>query len=50
MLSCCLKCRKNTNCKNERVEKTYKGIKKLLSICSVFGSKNREEIKKQEVC
>ena len=45
MLSYCLKCRENTECKNPKV---VKSAKLLLSKCEVCNSKNTKFIKKQE--
>ena len=48
MLSYCLKCRKNTENKNPRVEKTKTGRIMLSSNCVVCGSKKSRFIKEQE--
>ena len=46
MLSHCLKCRKNTESKNQKVVKTKNGRIMLLSKCSVCNSKNSKFLKK----
>ena len=48
MLPYSLKCRKNTESKNPRVEKTKNGRIMLLSTCVVCNSKNSRFIKEQE--
>ena len=48
MLSYCLKCRKNTESKNQKVEKTKNGRIMLLLKCTVNDSKKSKFIKKQE--
>ena len=48
MLSCCLKCKKNTEKINPRVSKTSNGKTMLLSKCAPCGSKKSRYIKKQE--
>ena len=48
MLSYCLKCRKNTESKNLRVEKKKKGKIMLSSNCLVCGSKKSRFIKEQK--
>ena len=48
MLSYCLKCRKNTESKNQKVEKTKNGRIMLLIKCTVNDSKKSKFIKKQE--
>ena len=48
MLSCCLKCQKNTENTNPKVSKTNKGKTMMLSKCAVCGSKKSKFIKKQE--
>ena len=48
MLSYCLKCRKNTESKNPKVEKTKNGRIMITSNCAVCGSKNLRFIKEQE--
>ena len=48
MLSYCLKCRKNTEIKNPRVEKAKNGRIILISNYLVCGSKNSRFIKEQE--
>ena len=40
MLSYCLRCRKNTSSKNQKVAKTKNGRKMLLSKCTVRDSRN----------
>ena len=40
MLSCCLKCRKNTESKNPKVERIKNGKIMLLSKCAMFNDKN----------
>ena len=49
MLSCCLKCRKNTESKNQRITKTKSGRIILLLKCAVCDSKKSKLIKQQEV-
>ena len=48
MLSYCLKYRKNTESKNEKVKKTKKGRIMILLTCTVNDSKKSKFIKKQE--
>ena len=48
MPSYCLKCRKNTECKNLRVSKTNNGKTIILSKYAICGSKKARFIKKQE--
>ena len=48
MLSYCLKCRKNTESKNQKVEKTKNGRIMLLLKCTANNSKKSKFIKKQE--
>ena len=48
MLSYCLKCRKNTESKNQKVAKTKNGRMMLTSNCAVCGSKKSRFIKEQE--
>ena len=48
MLSCCLKCRKNTENINPEVSKTSNGKTMILSKCAICGSKKSKFIKKQE--
>ena len=48
MLPYSLKCRKNTESKNPRVEKTKNGRIMLSSTCVVCNSKNSRFIKEQE--
>ena len=48
MLSCCLKCRKNTQSKNPEVVKAKNGRIMLLSKCSVCNSKKSKFVKEQE--
>ena len=47
MLSCCLKCRKNTQSKNPEVVKTKNGRIMLLSKCSVWNSKKSNFLQEQ---
>ena len=49
MLSNCLKCRKNTESKNQNVVKTKNGRTILSSNCAVCNSKKSRSIKEQEV-
>ena len=48
MLSCCLKCRKNTESKKRKDVKTKNGRIILLSKCAVCHSKKSKFIRKQE--
>ena len=48
MLSCCLKCRKNTESKNPKFARTKNGWIMLLSKCAVCSSKKLKFIKEQE--
>ena len=48
MLSCCLKCRKNTESKNPKFARTKNGWIMLLSKCAVCNSKKLKFIKEQE--
>ena len=48
MLSCCLKCRKNTERENPEVIRTKNGRIMLLSICAVCDSEKSKFIKEQE--
>ena len=48
MLSYCLKCRKNTESKNPKVERTKNRRIMLLSKCAVCDSKKSKFIKQQE--
>ena len=48
MLSYCLKCRRNTESKNQKVAKTKNGRIMLTSNCAVCGSKKSRFIKEQE--
>ena len=48
MLSYCLECRKNTESKNPKVERTKNGRIMLLSKCAVCDSKKSKFIKRQE--
>ena len=48
MLSYRLKCRKNADYKNPKVEKIEKQTKMLLSNCTVCGSEKSKLIKEQE--
>ena len=49
MLSCCLKCKKNTESINPRVLKTTNGKTMMLSKCATCGSKKSKFIKGQQV-
>ena len=44
----CLKCRKDTESKHPRMERTNKGKLVILSKCAVCDTKNSRFIKKQE--
>ena len=48
MLSCCLKCKKNTESTNPVVSGTVNGKTMTLSNCAICGSKKSKFIKKQE--
>ena len=48
MISCCLKCRKNTENINPRVSGTSNGKPIILSKCAICGNKKRRFIKNQE--
>ena len=48
MLSCCLKCKKNTESINRRVSATSNGRTMILSKCVICGSKKSKFIKKPE--
>ena len=48
MLSCCLKCKKNTKSINPKVSKTSNGKTMMLSECNVCGSEKSKSIKTQE--
>ena len=48
MLSYCLKCRKNTESKNPKVERTKNRRIVLLSKCVEFNSKRSKFLKEQE--
>ena len=48
MLSCCLKCRKNTENKNPKVVRAKNGRIMLLSKCAVYDGKKLKLIKKQK--
>ena len=48
MLSCCLKCKKNTENINPKVSKTANGKAVILSTCPICGSKKSKFIKEQE--
>ena len=48
MLSCGLKCRKNTENKNAKVVKTKNGRIMVLSKCAICGNKKSRFIKEQE--
>ena len=45
MLSCCLKCKKNTDSINPRVLKTTNGKTVMLSKCAICGSKKSKASK-----
>ena len=47
MLSCCLKCKKNTENINPKVLKTTNGKTMILSKCAICGSKKSKFIKEQ---
>ena len=48
MLLYCLKCRKNTDSKNQKVARSKNGRIMLLSKCAVFDSKKSKFIKQTE--
>ena len=48
MLSCCLKCRRNTESINPKVSKTTNGKAMILSTCAIGGSKKSKFIKQEE--
>ena len=48
MLSCCLKCRKNTESKNPKFVRRKNGRIMLLSKCAGCDSKKSKFVKKQE--
>ena len=48
MLSCCLKCRKNTENINSAISKARNGKTMILSKCAICVSKKSKFIKKQE--
>ena len=48
MLSCCLKCKKNTESINPKVSKTTNGKTMILSKCALCGSKKSTFIKDQQ--
>ena len=48
MLSCCFKCRRNTESINRKVSKTTNGKAIILSTCAICGSKKSKFIKEQE--
>ena len=48
MLTCCLKCKENTNNVDTKMKKTKNGRLMLLAKCAVCGSKNSRFIKEQE--
>ena len=48
MLSCCLKCRKNTESINPRFSRSSNGKKMISSKCAICGSKISKFIKEQE--
>ena len=47
MLSCCLKCKKNTENINTKVSKTNNGKTMMLSKCAICSSKKSKFIKKK---
>ena len=49
MLPCCLKCRKNTESKNQKVARTKNGRIMISSKCAVWDSRKLKFIKQQEV-
>ena len=48
MLSCCLKCKKNTENINPKVSETANGKAVILSTCPICASKKSKFIKEQE--
>ena len=48
MLSYCLKCKKNTESINPKVLKTANGKTKILSKCTICGSKKSKFIKEEQ--
>ena len=48
MLSCCLKCTKNTDSKNLKVARAKDGGRMLVSKCAVCDSKKSKFIKQQK--
>ena len=48
MLSCCFKCRRNTESINSKVSKTTNGKAIILSTRAICGSKKSKFIKEQE--
>ena len=48
MLSCCLKCKRNTESINPKVSATSNGRTMVLFKCAICGSKKSTFIKKQE--
>ena len=48
MLSCCLKCKKNTESINPKVSKTTNGKTMILSTCAICNSKKSTFIKEQQ--
>ena len=48
MLSCCLKCKRNTESINPKVSKTTNGRMMILSTCTICGSKKSKFIKEQQ--
>ena len=48
MLSYCLKCRKNTESKNQKIIKTKNGRIMILSKCAVYDNKKSKFIKEEE--
>ena len=48
MLSYCLKCRKNTESKNQKIIKTKNGRIMILSKCAVCDNKKSKFIKEEE--
>ena len=47
MLSCCLKCKKNTESINPKVSKTTNGKTIILSTCAICDSKKSKFVKEQ---
>ena len=48
MLSCCLKCKKNTESINPKVSKTTNGKTMILSKCAICGTKKSKFMKEQQ--